>query len=120
MELSKLIKPADPATNVPVSVELPSMKGQPDNTVLVRRLSRGETMDLMEMEYNGGGKVKLPTRIWEQRLLAAAMVDPKMTEADVKEWQENGSSGDIEAVTSKIQELANISATTSEEAAKSA
>jgi len=114
MDLAKLTK-EDPAKNTPVPIDLPSGLG----TVQVRKLSRGETMDLMEMEVGSNGRVKIPLRVWEQRLLAAAMLDPKMTEADVKAWQENGASADIEEVTSVIQKLSNVSAVTDQEIAKS-
>jgi len=115
MDLNKLTQ-ADPASKQPVSVELPSGMG----TVSVRRISRGERMRLMnEVGVGTDGRVKLPLWEWEQELLSRAMVDPKMTKKDVENWQENGSSGDIEKVTQVIQELANINASTNLEAAKS-
>jgi hypothetical protein len=103
MELSKLTQ-KDPAASRPVDVELPSGLG----TVKVRKLSRGETMRLMEMEVGQNGRVKLPLDVWERKLLAAAMIDPEMTEEDAREWQENGASDDIEKVTAVIQQLAGV------------
>lgn len=103
MELSKLTTP-DPAANTPVEVELPSGLG----TVQIRKLSRGETLRLMELEVGESRKIKLPLDVWERRILAAALIDPKMTEDDAAAWQDHGNTRDIEHVTAAIQKLAGV------------
>lgn len=76
-------------------VEIPGV-----GTVKVRALTRGEALQVQDVE--------LPTAEMEQKLIAWAMVEPKLTEADVKEWQDNSTAGEIQAVTEVIVRLSGM------------
>lgn len=75
----------------------------PDGTprlvlVRVRGLSRLEALDLEKLEASG-------TAMLERRVLSLAMVRPRMTEGDVRQWQERSAAGEIEPVTKTIEVL---------------
>lgn len=69
-------------------------------TITIRSLSREEAMRLRgkDMDY--------PTV--ERRMLAAAMVDPEMTEDDVLEWQSAADAGELEGVTRRIATISGL------------
>jgi len=69
--------------------------------VRVRALSRAEALDLQKMEGAG-----LP--MIERRMLSLAMVRPRMTEGDVREWQEAAPAGELEPITDACQELSGV------------
>jgi hypothetical protein len=76
-------------------VEIPGV-----GTVRVRALSRAEAMKVTDRE--------LPVATMEQALLSMAMVDPKLTEAEVAEWQEAAPGGELEPVVEVIQRLSGL------------
>jgi hypothetical protein len=68
-------------------------------TVRVRGLSRGEVF--MTQQAKG-------VEAMERKILALGMLDPALTEAEVKAWQENSPAGEIEPVSEKIRELSGL------------
>lgn len=72
-------------------VEVPGM-----GTVRVRGLSRFEAMWMQQAK---------DIQAQERRQLAAAMVDPPMTESEAGQWQKVSVAGELEPVTKKIAEL---------------
>lgn len=69
-------------------------------TIRVRALNRAEVLKV--------NNVKMPITKMEQLLLSMAMVDPAMSEEDVKEWQEASGAGEIEKVTEVVQRLSGL------------
>lgn len=86
-----------------VDFEIPEV-----GTVQIRPLSRAEALTVQGVEMDAAEM--------EQKLVSMAMVEPKLTENDVKTWQENSPAGELEPVT---QEIARISGLT-QDAAKDA
>lgn len=68
-------------------------------TFTVRGLSRGEVF--MTQQIKG-------TEASERKILSLAMVDPPMSEDDVRDWQRNSPAGEIEAISAKILELSGL------------
>lgn len=83
-------------------IELPGV-----GTIRVRALSRAEALQVTDK--------KMPVELMEQKLLSMAMVDPVMSEQDVRAWQEAAGAGELEPVTEVIQRLSGLR----KEAAKS-
>lgn len=81
-------------------------------SVTIRSLSREEAMPLRDR--------KLPVDEVERKLLSAAMVDPQMSEDDVRQWQAASSAGEIEAITQRIAEISGMTMRADKEAYKSA
>jgi hypothetical protein len=73
--------------------------------VLVRGLSRGEVFMLQKSRADGGIKTE---QAWEQRMVALAMIQPKLTEDQVMEWQQGPAGGDMEVLTDKIKDLSKL------------
>jgi hypothetical protein len=69
-------------------------------TVRVRGLSRGEVFAIQT--------VAKTTEEMERKTLALALLDPVMTEAEVREWQQNSPAGEMEPVADKVKELSGI------------
>jgi hypothetical protein len=69
-------------------------------TVLVRGLTRKEVLD--------GQRNRNGTAAIERYMLSKGVVDPQLTEDDVAEIQAVSLAGELEAATSKIQELSKI------------
>lgn len=76
-------------------------------TVRVRGLSRAEALAAQNLK--GAAAI-------ERRMLALALVDPVMTEAEVGEWQAAAPAGELEPVTDKIQELSGMTQGAAKEA----
>lgn len=98
MMLSKeelLAKRATTETGFPEDVvPIPGM-----GEVRVRGLSRFEAMHVQG----------LPNAIKREiATIALVMLDPVMTEADVKEWMKSGRPGEFEPISQKIQELSGM------------
>lgn len=68
--------------------------------VRVRGLSRGEVLLIGKAAAN-------PIQL-EQKILAAGMVEPKLTEKDVATWQRSASSGELELIVAEINELTGL------------
>lgn len=86
-------------------VEIPGV-----GTVKVRALTRGEALQVQGQEM---GIAEM-----EQKLIALAMVEPKLTEAEVKEWQDNSTAGEIQVVTEVIVRLSGMEQSAPKEAMK--
>jgi hypothetical protein len=69
--------------------------------VQVRPLSRAEALAIQGVEM-------APAEM-ERRLLAAAMVAPKLTEDEVGVWQENSPAGELDPVGEAILRLSGMS-----------
>lgn len=84
-------------------VELPGL-----GTVRVRALTRSEALEVRGKE--------LPVEEMERYLISRAMVEPKMTEDDVKAWQDVAPAGQLEPITQAITRLSGMEKTASKEA----
>lgn len=71
-------------------------------TVTVRGLTRTEALAIRGVEMDEA--------VAEQKLLAVALVDPKLTEDDVRQWQEASPAGEIEVVTAAVLALSGMNA----------
>lgn len=78
-------------------VELPSGKGE----ILVRGLSRREAIDVTKQADDD-------PELLERYGMAAGIVDPPMTVAEIAEWQGRGLAADVQAAAIKISELSNL------------
>lgn len=79
-------------------------------TVQVRPLSRAEALELQGVE--------MPVAEMERRLLSKALVSPKLTEDDVRAWQENSPAGEIEPIANEIARLSGMVPDSAKEAVK--
>ncbi len=83
-------------------VEIPNL-----GTVRVRGLSRAEVLMVRKATDDAG--VDGPRALTlERKMLALAMVDPKLTEAEVGQWQHAAGVGEINVVSEKVQELSGM------------
>ena len=80
-------------------VELPNLGG----TVRVRGLTRREALQLQ-------GK-PMPADEAERKLLALAMLDPILTEDEVRQWQRNAPAGELEPIGAAIRRLSGMTQT---------
>lgn len=101
MDKELLFKPRLPEADVEISGV---------GTVKVRGLSRIEAMHVQAA--NGPEAV-------ERRILALGVVEPKLTEDDVRQWQKASPAGELEPVTEKIAELSGMKPGADKEAYKS-
>jgi len=69
-------------------------------TVRIRGLSRAELLALQGLD---GGVLAS-----DRRMLSLALLDPELTEDEVKIWQENSLPQEIEALTVAIAELSGL------------
>jgi hypothetical protein len=69
-------------------------------TVRVRGLSRAEVLSVQQTQ---GAAAAI-----ERKMLALALLDPKLTEKEVQKWQEASDAGEIEPVTNKVVELSGM------------
>jgi hypothetical protein len=105
MDKDQLLKPRLPEADV----EIPGV-----GTVRVRGLSRDEV--LVVRKATDDAYLDGPRALTlERKLLAAAMLDPQLTEAEVGQWQKSAPAGELRPVVEKIQELSGMG----EEAPKS-
>lgn len=86
-------------------VEVPGV-----GTVTVRGLTRSEALSIRGIELD-----ELEA---EAQLLALAMVEPKLTEDDVRAWQEASPAGEIGVVTAAVLKLSGMTADAPKEAVK--
>lgn len=76
-------------------------------TVRVRALSRTEVIMVRkatDTEHVDGPRVL----VIERKMLAAALVDPVLTEAEVGRWQAASAAGEIEPVVAAVQRLSGM------------
>lgn len=97
MDVGRLLAPrADTASGMPEDdVDVHGV-----GTVRVRGLSRAEVIAMRELD--------LPTLQHERRTLAAAMVDPEMTEQQVEQWQAVAVAGELRPVVAKVLDLSGL------------
>lgn len=107
MDKDKLIGPRhNTATGLPEDdVEIEGV-----GTVRVRGLSRAETFKVQQIKG---------TEAAEQRILAWGLIDPELTENEVRQWQANSPAGEMEPVADKIRELSGLNRGADKEAYKS-
>lgn len=100
MDKDLLFKPRLPEADV----EIPGV-----GTVRVRALSRAEAMAV----ENAKGNAAI-----ERKLLALGLVDPKLTEAEVGQWQSAAPASELEPVSNRIAELSGLLPDSAKEAVK--
>lgn len=76
-------------------------------TVRVRGLSRFEVM-VMKKSTDTENIEGTRALVIEQKLLSMAMLDPVLTEDEVKTWQKTAPPGELDAVSLKVQELSGL------------
>lgn len=100
LDKEALLKPRLPEAEV----EVPGV-----GPVRVRGLSRDEVLVVRKATDHDVAKVDGPRiLVLERKMLAAAMLDPAMTEAEVGQWQKVAPAGEIEPVVDKVQELSGL------------
>lgn len=95
---ARLLKPRVPEG----TVDIPGL-----GTIRVRGLSRGEVF--MTQQAKGAEAM-------ERKVLALGMLDPVMTEDEVRQWQRSSPAGEMEPVTDKIRELSGLADTSEKQA----
>lgn len=79
-------------------------------TVRVRGLSRVEVMSIRTAADNDPATLDGKRAVvLERKMVALAMVDPKLSETEVARWQDAAPAGELEPVTDKISELSGLS-----------
>lgn len=76
----------------------------------VRGLTRGEVFAVQQCKG---------TEASERKILSLGVVDPSLTENEVRQWQENSPAGEIEPVVNKIRELSKLTDAAAKESYKS-
>lgn len=101
-----LAKRADTASGLPEDdVEVPFLGGW----VTVRGLRRDEVIGVRQAADNDpqtlDGKRVL---VLERKMMALAMIQPRMSESKIAQWQTTAVAGELTPVTDKIQELSGM------------
>jgi hypothetical protein len=78
--------------------------------VKIRSVSRALVMGMRGQD--------LPALDQERMIVSAAMVEPKMTEADVAAWQDASPAGELEPLTAAIMRLSGLTKDAPKEAVK--
>lgn len=76
--------------------------------IKVRALTRGEALQVNGTEMDAGQI--------ERKILSWAMVEPALTEAEVKEWQDASPAGEIQEVFKQIVRLSGMEEASAKEA----
>ncbi len=84
-------------------VEIPDV-----GTVRVRALTRAEVMSVRKATDREDTIDGVRALILERKMLAAAMVDPPMTEDEIRGWQQAAPAGEIQPVVEKVQTLSKM------------
>lgn len=79
-------------------------------SVQVRPLSRAEALEIQGVE--------LGVAEMERRLLSLALLDPKLTEDEVAQWQANSPAGELQPVVLAITRLSGMEQSEPKEAVK--
>lgn len=95
VKLDELLTPRLPTRDV----EVPGV-----GTVKVRGLSRAEMLEVNQ-QVRGGDEL-----VMERKLLARAMVEPQMTEAQVGKWQQAAAAGEMQPVVEAVIDLSGLNA----------
>lgn len=85
-------------------VEIPGL-----GKVRVRGLTRTEVLSVRKAADNAGPVDGPRVLVLERKLLSAGMVEPKLSEDDIRAWQNVAPAGQMEPITEKIQELSGLS-----------
>lgn len=88
-------------------------------TVRIRGLSRDEVIAMRKATDNEHTLDGPRALVIERKMLALAMVDPVLTEDEVKQWQKNAPSGELEPLVAKLQELCGMAPTSEKDAMRS-
>lgn len=78
-------------------VEVPGV-----GAVRVRALTRGQALELQGQE--------MEVAEMERRLISTAMVEPTLTEEEVRQWQDNTPAGELQGVMEAIVRLSGMEA----------
>lgn len=70
-------------------------------TIRVRSLTRGEALEVVGKELDKAEA--------ERYLLAKGLVEPALTEDDVRVWQDNSPAGEIQEIAKLVTELSGLS-----------
>lgn len=70
-------------------------------TVKIRPLTRAEVLRLRGHDPSDVAKI-------EQIFISSSLVEPKLSEADVAEWQENSAAGELGPLTDRIVEISGL------------
>src|SRR5690242_13803211 len=97
MDKSALFKARFPEADVEIGI----------GKVRVRGLSRAEVMKIAKAADAKGVDGDRGLAL-EQKMLFMAMVEPELTEAEVAEWYEMATVGELEPVIEKVQELSGM------------
>lgn len=99
----------------PVKVPTEDVKvmrnGEPIGVVTVRGLSRKEALKISDKE-------NLSALSAEQALLSIALVNPKMSEKDIAEWQAVAQAGELNDIVTQVRELSGTNMEATKEAMK--
>lgn len=85
------------------TIEIPDV-----GEIRVRALTRGEALQVSDMKQDAASL--------ERRVLSWAMVEPKLTEEEVGEWQDCSPAGEIQEVFQLIVRLSGMESTSAKEA----
>lgn len=91
-------------------VEIPDV-----GTVRIRALTREEVLKLGIVP---GSAVELDIAVAEQKMLSKAMVDPEMSENDIRQWQENSPAMEINIVFEAVLKMSGLAPGTAKEMVK--
>jgi hypothetical protein len=104
MDKSKLLSKRIRTVEVPI--------GEDGETVTIRSLSREQALHIANK--------KMEMDVAERYVLSRALVDPELSEADVKTWQENSEAGEIQVVFEAVTRLSGLTKDAGKDAYKSA
>jgi hypothetical protein len=79
-----------------------------DGSVVVRGLTRKEALSVQGVEMDEAEA--------ERKLLSLALVDPKLTEDEIDQWQEHAPAGELVPVTDAVLELSGMTSAITKEA----
>lgn len=99
MDKELLFKPRLPEADV----DIPGV-----GTVRVRGLSRVEVLAVRKATDNAESMDGPRVLVLERKMLAAAMVDPELTESEVGQWQKAAAAGELEPIVTAVQELSGM------------
>lgn len=77
-------------------------------SVRIRALTRAEVLSIKGREFDAADL--------ERKLLAMAMLEPKLTEDEVKQWQEASTAGELQEVADAVIKLSGMEKIAAKEA----
>lgn len=80
-------------------------------TVRIRALSRAQVLAFRNRKATDAAEI-------ERVLLSSALIDPVLTEDEVKQWQEASAAGELEPLTQAISALSGLDTAAAKEAVK--